>query len=94
MPYVKREYREKVDGEIKNLVTRLKQIKDADLDGCVNYSITRLIDELYGGGGYSVYNRAIGVLECIKHEFYRRLVSKYEDKKCLENGDVYRSNNV
>jgi len=31
----------------------------------------------------------MGVLECIKQEFYRRAVAPYEDKKKEENGDVY-----
>lgn len=56
----------------------------------MNYTITRMADELYGGGGYAIYNRLIGVIECIKQEFYRRKVSPYEDKKCKENGDVYK----
>ena len=64
-------------------------IKDSDLDGCVNYSITKILDELYGGGGYSVHERAIGILECAKQEYYRRKLAPYEDKKRKENGDVY-----
>ena len=32
---------------------------------------------------------ASGALECAKLEFYRRVVSKYEDQKILDNGDVY-----
>ena len=34
------------------------------------------------------YNRSMGVLECIKSEWYRRQVGPYEDKKIRENGDV------
>jgi hypothetical protein len=37
---------------------------------------------------YFNYNRAIGVLECIKLEFYRRMVGPYEDIKIKEAGDV------
>lgn len=38
---------------------------------------------------YRVLNDIIGALECTKLEFYRRVVSSYEDKKKEENGDVY-----
>jgi len=30
----------------------------------------------------------IGVLECVKQEFYRRKVAPYEDIKIIENGDI------
>jgi len=33
-------------------------------------------------------NDAIGALEGAKLELYRRVISKYEDKKIMENGDV------
>ena len=39
---------------------------------------------------YHAYNEIIGVLECVKQEFYRRMVAPYEDKKCEENGDVFQ----
>lgn len=90
MPYVKEEYRQSLDRDIHELVAVLKATQDTHLDGCLNYVITRLADELYGGGGYYVYNRLIGVLESTKQEFYRRKVAPYEDKKCSENGDVYK----
>ena len=37
---------------------------------------------------YFYLNRAMGVLECIKQEFYRRVAAPYEDIKIVENGDV------
>ena len=39
--------------------------------------------------GYVDYNEVIGVLECCKQELYRKVVAKYEDKKCELNGEVY-----
>jgi hypothetical protein len=61
--------------------------------GQLNYVITLLIDRYlrFFGISYQHLNAVIGVLECVKLEFYRRLVAKYEDQKCEENGDVYRS---
>lgn len=35
----------------------------------------------------------IGVLTCVQHELYRRLVSVYEDKKKEMNGDVFELSN-
>lgn len=62
--------------------------------GELNYIIT---DEILNYLGvhdgkqphYADYNEVIGVLECCKLEIYRRLISKYEDKKCKENSDVF-----
>lgn len=85
MPYIKKEARELLDPEIDALIARLRNV----IDGNVNYTITRLIDALYGQGGYAVYNRAMGVLDCVAREFYRRRVAPYEDEKIEENGDVY-----
>jgi len=89
MPYIKREYRDILNKDISELLETLKHIKCNDIDGCLNYVITLLIDELYGSGGYFEYNRAIGVLDCVKQEFWDRRVRPAEDAKCVENGDVY-----
>jgi len=92
MPYVKQEIREKVDEDIDNLLTVIKNIEDPKntaVDGMMNYIITRLMIDVYGGGGYAVYNRAMGVFDCSGREFYRRLVVPYEEEKIRENGDVY-----
>lgn len=31
----------------------------------------------------------LGTIECVKLEFYRRVVAPYEDQKCEQNGDAY-----
>lgn len=58
--------------------------------GNLNYGITNL---LLGTEPktYADYNALVGVLECVKLEFYRRAVAAYEDQKILDNGDVYPS---
>lgn len=60
--------------------------------GELNYSITNLIVEYLGliGPDYEAINSVIGVLECAKLELYRRVAVPYENRKCAENGDVYR----
>lgn len=63
--------------------------KDA-LDGILNYTITRLLDcyDLSGDPRYKKINSAVGVLECVKQEFYRRLAGPYEDTAIEKNGDI------
>lgn len=59
--------------------------------GDVNFLITNQLQEYLEQEGlsYKTLNEIIGVLECAKQEFYRRVVVPYEDKKKEENGDVY-----
>ena len=62
--------------------------------GELNYLITREIVNYLGlrlgvVPRYSDYNEVVGVLESVKLEMYRRLVSTYEDSKIEENGDVF-----
>jgi len=83
MPYVKQDIRQEIFG---TETSRLP--KDA---GELNYVFTTLA-LLYLSGTdkkYADYNEIIGVLECVKQEFYRRAVTPYEDIKSEENGDVY-----
>jgi len=55
---------------------------------CLDYMMLDATDEW--DVGYTTYNEIIGVLECAKQEFYRRMVAKYEDNKCTINGDVFK----
>jgi hypothetical protein len=59
--------------------------------GELNYLITNLLLDYYRNRGarYQQINDVLGALEGAKHEFYRRIVGKYEDQKIKENGDVY-----
>lgn len=61
--------------------------------GELNYFITSevvgYIHHLGGSESYSRLNEAIGVLECVKLELYRRMIAPYEDEKCRINGDVF-----
>ena len=94
MPYIKKELREEVDTEINSLVSGLKNLIEDNSSiraGVLNYTITKLIDGLYGPlekAGYKDYNEAIGMLECCKLEFYRKAAAPYEDLKLRENGAV------
>lgn len=78
MPYIKRDRRELVESQ--GPVTA----------GDLNYIFTMIIqDYLPCPARYDDYNEVVGVLECCKQELYRRMVVPYEDKKIIENGDVY-----
>lgn len=59
--------------------------------GQLNFIFTKMIQFYLArkGMSYSSFNDVIGALEACKLEFYRRVVSPYEDNKKNENGDVY-----
>jgi hypothetical protein len=58
--------------------------------GELNYLITIFIKEYFEShSNYQGINDIMGALEGAKAEFYRRVAVPYEDKKILENGDVY-----
>lgn len=96
MPYIKQDRRKKLDSAIDRLATKLHNLCDISVDspgnfinpGDLNYVITSLCNRA-GASNYAGYNELIGVLECCKLELYRRAISRYEDKKADENGDVY-----
>jgi len=58
--------------------------------GDLNFVISKLLHtHLHSQGcNYATCNDIIGVLECAKLEFYRKIVSPYEDTKIIENGDL------
>lgn len=69
-----------------------RAMKHPTTAGELNYAISRLVDdyvENHGGITYARLNEVIGVLECAKHEIYRRIAGPYEDRKLEENGEVY-----
>lgn len=78
-PYIKQEQR--------NLLAVGNPPKNC---GELNYKITTLILKyLPTEPHYSDYNEIMGVLSCIQHELYRKMVVPYEGVKEKENGKVY-----
>lgn len=60
--------------------------------GEINYLFTSMLiiqTENASRISYDLLNSFLGVLESIKLEFYRRMVSEYEDSKIQQNGDIY-----
>ena len=87
MPYIKSENRVKYENVLAELTGILKSLPMDEVDGELNYVVTKMLKEVYPLRYFSI-NRAVGVLECIKFEFYRRVAAPHEDTKIKENGDV------
>lgn len=92
MPYVLTERREVVDAHVGTIAENIVRLFDAD-PGILNYTITKLLVEVVARKGetYQTYNDIVGALECAKLEAYRRQIAVYENRKLMENGDVYPS---
>jgi len=92
MPYIPQEKREVLDPVIDNLVTALRGLQSDDpadnIQGNMNYIVTRLLDKLYNAS-YQEINNGVGMMMCATLEYYRRIAAPYEDQKSYENGDVY-----
>ena len=80
MPYITKEDRYIIDS-----------FMTPETAGQLNYLITVLLSDYFKrrGGNYQSINDIVGALEGAKLEFYRRVAAPYEDKKIVENGDVY-----
>jgi hypothetical protein len=87
MPYIAQEDRPQYEEVLEELIGLLKEKPIESVDGHINYVVTRILKEVYPLRYFHV-NRAMGVLECIKQEFYRRVAAPYEDTKIEQNGDV------
>ena len=87
MPYIKMEDRPKYEASLSEIINLLKEQSVDSIDGELNYIITRILKEAYPLRYFNI-NRAIGVLECCKLEYYRRVAAPYEDTKIEQNGDV------
>jgi len=87
MPYINQEDRPQYEELIQEITDLLKEKPVESVDGHLNYIVTRIIKEVYPLRYYHI-NRAMGVLECVKQEFYRRVAAPYEDTKIEQNGDV------
>jgi len=59
-------------------------------EGELNYFFTRILIIWANPINYARFNAVMGVLECIKQEFYRKKVAIYENGKCELNGEVFK----
>lgn len=101
MPYIKQEERDQIDPALEQLCSALIKAKDKEgkyllfpTAGMLNYTISKLLSTMHPFPTYNDINRVVGILECAKMEFYRRVAAPYEDVKAGVNGDVYPPMNV
>ena len=86
MPYIPRERRKELEMSLIQLVDTLGP---GPAPGDMNYVIASLLDRCFAYPlHYGRINVVMGVLECVKQEFYRRIGSLYEDRAREENGDA------
>lgn len=87
MPYIKPEDRLKFKDTLPEVIGILQE--GGCKPGQVNYVISSIIWELFETSpSYTTANNLMGVLECVKSEFYRRKVEPYEDEKMKQHGDL------
>ncbi|MDP2662264.1 MAG: hypothetical protein Q8R28_16190 [Dehalococcoidia bacterium] len=89
MPYIKPEQRPALDTTMDPLLDHIRSLPVEEQDGAINYVVTRMLKSVYPSR-YFHFNRALGVLAAVSHEFYRVVVGPYEDEKLRENGPVER----
>jgi len=90
MPYIKKEDRKKFDSVIEDFMDALTEHGFQPVsEGELNYVISKIIWGMFDKKpSYKLGNNLMGVLECVKQEFYRRRLANYEDEKRKENGDI------
>lgn len=85
MPYIRLGERAVINNRLADVLAIVRDLSAGEL----NYLITTLIRAWTTDLTYGRLNEAVGVLECVKLELYRRVAAPYEDRKRAENGDVY-----
>jgi hypothetical protein len=87
VPYIKQHKRNKYERILEELIKILKALPPEEIDGELNYVVSKILREIYPLRYFHI-NKAIGVLECIKLEYYRRVAAPYENSKIKETGDI------
>ncbi len=88
MPYIKQIDRKKFTVPLLNLSPKTV----GELNYCISMLCHQYMSDTSNGNKYSAryqqHNDVIGVLECAKQEFYRRMSAPYEDVVKDLNGDI------
>lgn len=94
MPYIVEDKRRVLEPAIHQVQDALRQIQcddpEGSFEGVLNYLFTTIILRSYTRNNYDEHNRVMGLLDCVKTEYYARRVTPYEKQKAYENGDVYQ----
>jgi hypothetical protein len=93
MPYITKEKRPELDRVVDELrnVLRNYELDDPDsnnTEGNINYVFTKLLMTVYSPTRYQHINDVVGLLECVKLEYYRVVAAPYEEEKSEDNGPV------
>ena len=95
MPYISQDQRNQLDPIVDELHRQVVNLRlddeSTNTEGCINYAITRLLMQVYGNKestSYQCINDALGLLDGVSKEFYRKVAAPYEDQKEFENGPV------
>jgi hypothetical protein len=90
VPYIVKADRKEFDPEIEKLLSRLTNKGFAKAKaGDLNYTFSKIVWSVFDRNpSYATGNELMGMLECVKQEFYRRKLAPYEEKKIEENGDI------
>lgn len=84
MPYIAAGNRAPLERRLREAADQIETA--GELNFAITYLCTRWMEDEFK---YADLNELIGVLECAKLEFYRRVCAPYEDAKMEEHGDVY-----
>lgn len=95
MPYITKNKRNYLDESIDGVRKAIAELEldftgDNNTEGNLNYVISSLLAKIYSRGNYQDVNDVVGLLECVKLEYYRKVAGPYEDIKEEENGRVYK----
>lgn len=90
MPYIEQSQRRLVSLLVDMLANNIELLPELreKRDGVLNFIISRLLYKLYKIN-YTEINAALGVLDAVSKEYYRRVATPYENSKMIQNGDVY-----
>lgn len=92
MPYIDESLRTaELDAAIAYLTSEISKSADGTVSGTsgvLNYAITRLLTGSMPTIKYREINAAIGVLQCVSYELYRRIAVPYENQQAYDNGDI------
>ncbi len=91
MPYIVQDKRNTLDpviDDLHNILVGLQMDDETNnMEGNLNYTITRLLRMCYGES-YGEINDAIGMLQCVMLEHYRTVAARHEEQKKFDNGDI------
>lgn len=82
MPYIQK-------GRRTALAPVIESVPQSLTRGELNYLITSILLKSMAETSYTELEAAIGTLEMVKLEFYRRMAVPYETAKKMTNGEVY-----